>query len=326
MKKSIKIILIAVAIILVLAIVITFSIIGYMFDRNDTEALFRENVAKVGYENSIETALPQTEIYNFIKAHFSSALPDGKVKKKAIIIGYDGCRADILNVRQNENSAISAMLDDGASINLAYCGGVNYPAKNTQDTSTAPGWCSILTGEWATVHGITGNSITKSLETKTLLTSLTEKNIIDRATFITSWDGHFTVKKSTYGLEKNYCEENGLNVAYNKCKNDKASLKATINELEKTDCADFTFVIYEPTDHTGHGRGFSYNNPQYKKAFKTADSYGYETLKTIKNRATYASEDWLIIITADHGGIGGNHGGDSIQERMTFIVTNHNLN
>ncbi len=81
-------------------------------------------------------------------------------------------------------------------------------------------------------------------------------------------------------------------------------------------------MIYEPTDATGHGRGFSYNNPKYKQAFKTADSYGYETLRAFKARKTYEQEDWLIVITSDHGGIGGNHGKASIQERMTFVVTN----
>ncbi len=217
-KNKTFIAIIAVVVVLVIAAIITFSIIGYMFDGKDTEALFREHVSSVGYKNTIETAFPQTDIYDMVRRHFGAELPDGKVEKKAIIIGYDGCRADILNERQQENSAISAMLNDGASINLFYCGGVNYPEKNTQDTSTAPGWCSILTGQWATVHGITGNNIVKSTETKTLMTSLTEEKIIDGAAFVTKWGGHFTNKKATYSEEKRYCEEKELNVDFHKCK------------------------------------------------------------------------------------------------------------
>ena len=323
MKK--KIIIIALALILIGGIIASAILIPkmeYAKDSGDTEELFRQNVALVGYENTIETAIPQTELYNIIKAHFEGELPEGKTEKKAIIIGYDGCRADILTEMQSQNSAISALLDDGASINLAYCGGVNYPAPNTQDTSTAPGWCSILTGVWADEHGITGNDITKSLEHKTLLTTLVEDKVIDSSAFITKWSGHFSRNNATYLLEKDYCEENNLDVTFNKCKNDKTSHEATLEEINEKDCADFIFVIYEPTDSTGHNYGFTYNNPKYKEAFKTADNYGYEALNAIKSRDTYETEDWLIIVTSDHGGIGTDHGGASIQERMTFIVTN----
>ncbi len=322
MKKKI---LIAVIILAIIGGAIAFPLVRYMKDSGDTEELFRANVSAVNYENTIETAIPQTELYNIIKNHFESPLAEGKTEKKAIIIGYDGCRADILTEMQSENSAISALLNDGASINLAYCGGVNFPAKNTQDTSTAPGWCSILTGVWADEHGVTANDITKSLDHKTLLTTLVEDKVIDSSAFITKWAGHFSRDNATYLLEKEYCEENNFDISFNKCKNDKASHEFALNEISKKECADFLFVIYEPTDSTGHNFGFTINNPKYKEAFKTADNYGYEALNAIKSRENYKTEDWLIIVTSDHGGIGTNHGGESIQERMTFIVSNKDM-
>ena len=323
MKK--KILIIALALVLVGGIIASAVLIPkykYAIDSGDTEELFRQNVASVGYENTIETAIPQTEIYEMVKNHFESPLAEGKAVKKAIIIGYDGCRADVLTEMQDEKSAISTMLNDGASLNFAYCGGVNYPAENTQDTSTAPGWCSILTGVWADKHGVTENDVIKSAEYRTLLTTLVEDGVIDSSTFITRWKGHFDRKNATYNEEKEYCEQNNLNVSFNRCENDAASYEYTLNEVAKKDCADFVFVIYEPTDSTGHDLGFTINNPKYKEAFKTADRYGLETIDAIKARETYDTEDWLIIITADHGGIGTGHGGDSIQERMTFVIAN----
>lgn len=327
MKK--KIIIILLALILVGGVITAAILIPkmkYAKDSLDTEELFKQNVALVNYENTIETAIPQTELYNMVKVHFNAPLAEGKTEKKAIIIGYDGCRADVLKETQNENSAIAALLADSASINLAYCGGVNYPQENTQMTSTAPGWCSILTGKWADEHKITGNGITKEVEPKTLLTTLTEEKVIDSGTFITRWAGHFTNDDATYLKEKTYCEENNLNVSFNKCKDDEASHEYTLNEVSKKDCADFIFVIYEPTDSIGHDYGFTINNPKYIEAFKTADKYGFETLNAIKSRATYDTEDWLIIVTSDHGGFGTGHGDKSIQERMTFIVTNQSIN
>ncbi len=323
--KNKKLIIAIIAVVLVIAGAVTaFALTSkpYKTDANDTEEFYRQNVASVGYENTIETAIPQTALYAVIKDHFTSELPEGKTEKKAIILGYDGCRADILAVKSENNSAVSALLNDGASINILYCGGVNYPEINTQDTSTAPGWCSILTGQWADVHGVTGNDIPKSMAAKTLMTTLTEDGVIDTASFITKWAGHFSRKNATYLPEVEYCGNHGLPVSFNKCKDDEASHKAVMTEIADEACSDFIFVIYEPTDSTGHGKGFSFNNPEYQNAFLKQDAYAYEAIQAIKARETYDTEDWLIIITSDHGGIKTGHGGESIQERMTFAVMN----
>lgn len=299
------------------------SLLGlYSNDAKDTEAAYRELVGQVGYENTIETAIAQTDIYDMIYEHFNSPLADGKTTKKAIIIGYDGCRADALTLVGDKFSGITKMRESGASCILAYCGGVNYPEINTQDTSTAPGWCSILTGEWADKTGITGNGITKSLEYKTLMTTLTEEKVIDSAAFVTSWDGHFKNDNSTYYLEKAYCEEKGLDVDFTLCGTDTASANAVIKDLKQEDCSDFIFAIYEGTDHAGHTFGFSTNDPCYYAGFTLNDFLAYRTLNAIESRDTYETEDWLIILTADHGGYGTGHGHESIQERMTFLITN----
>lgn len=318
MEKKWIIVITASVLVVVLTIALSLVFTRYQWDPKDTEELYRENVAKVGYENTFESALPQTGLYDLINAHFASPLEEGKTVKKAIIIGYDGCRADILTEMEEGKSGIKSLLNEGGSLHLSYCGGVNYPEKNTQDTSTAPGWCSILTGEWAEVHGVNENYVTKSMATKTLLTSLVENGVADSSSFITKWKGHFTKKNATYLEEKEYAKNNNLAVNYLLAKNDEDSLRLANEELRKENCSDFLFVIYEPTDATGHSKGFSHNNPKYQEAFKTADEYGYTTIETIKNRATYLEEDWLIIITSDHGGKKVNHGKASIQERYTF--------
>ncbi len=324
MKNKKKIIIPVVSVIVVLGIIagaLALYFTRYHRDKNDTEEFFRKNVDSVKYENTIEKAYPQTDIYDIIKDHFEADLPKGKTEKKVVIIGYDGCRADILNEKQ-ENGAVSHLLKNGASNNLTYCGGVNYPAENTQDTSTAPGWCSIVTGKWADVTGITGNGIVKEIEPKTLMTSLIEDGTIDSSSFITKWKGHFSRNGATYLNEKAYCEENNIDVEFELRKNKKDIHTGAMEEVTSEDCADFVFIIYEDTDSAGHDFGFTYNNPAYKDAFKTEDAYGYEVIKAIEARETYEKEDWLIIVTSDHGGVGTGHGGPSIQERMTFVVMN----
>lgn len=291
-------------------------------DSKDTEELYRERVADIAYENTIETAMSQTDLYDIVKNHFTAPLPEGKTEKKAIIIGYDGCRADALDMMPKYFSGINKMLDSGASFKLAYCGGVNYPAENIQATSTAPGWCSILTGEWADKTGVTGNGITKAVEPKTLLVSLVEDKIIDSSAFITRWDGHFVDDNSTYKAEKEYCEEKGLDVEYICSSGDIPSTVETIKNIKQDNCSDFIFAIYEGPDAAGHSFGFSTNSPIYEAGFVINDILAYATIEAIENRDNYENEDWLIILTADHGGFGTDHGGSSIQERMTFVICN----
>jgi flagellar basal body-associated protein FliL len=75
MKNKKKIIISIVSVILVLAIIgasIALYVFRYSKDKNDTEELFRQNVATVGYENTIETAYPTTDVYNIINEHFKS--------------------------------------------------------------------------------------------------------------------------------------------------------------------------------------------------------------------------------------------------------------
>ena len=328
MKNKKKVVLSVISVVLVLGIIagsLAIYFTRYNKDENDTEAFYRQNVASVGYENTIETAYPQTDLYGIIEEHFKTPLPEGKTEKKVVIIGYDGCRADIV-AEKEENGAISYLLSSGASNNLTYCGGVNFPAINTQATSTAPGWCSIITGVWADKHGIDKNGVTKSLEYKMLMTTLIEEDVIDDAAFITKWKGHFTDEDSTYLDEMAYCKENNIDIDFELRKNKSDIHTGAMEEVTGADCSDFVFIIYEDTDSAGHDFGFSYNNPIYKDGFKTEDAYGYEVIKAIEARETYETEDWLIIVTSDHGGFGTGHGSESIQERMTFVVMNREWN
>lgn len=154
------------------------------------------------------------------------------------------------------------------------------------------------------------------------MTSPTEDKVIDSANFITIWDGHFDDENSTYKDEKAYCEENGLDVKFSLCSTNTNSANTAISDIKQADCSDFIFAIYEGTDAAGHGFGFSTNNPIYQAGYRLNDVLAYRTLDAIENRETYATEDWLIIITSDHGGFGTGHGGPSIQERMVFVITN----
>lgn len=277
-------------------------------------------------ENTWETALPQTALYDLVRSHFDSPLPEGKTEKKAIVIGYDGCRVDAFRLLGTaKRSAVNMLLDNGGHAVFSYAGGVNYPAESTQKTSTAPGWCSMLTGVLADVHGVTANDTPKGVEPKSLLLSLVEEGKADSSAIYVSWAKHFSTKNGTYRAEKEYAEANGIPAVYLRAKNDRGTRQNILDDLAKADCSDFIFSTHEYTDHAGHGSGFSLQNIRYVSGFRDADATGADIIEAIENRPTYGSEDWLILITTDHGGIGKNHGGPSFEERITFIVSNREI-
>ncbi len=287
---------------------------------NDYTSNYKKNVEAAAYENDFDSAIPQTEIYKMIDSHLKSG---GTKEKKVIVIGYDGCRADVVSLYKNsEKSAIKALLADGGHLKLSYCGGVNYPVINKQKTSTAPGWCSMLTGKWAAETGITDNSIVKSNDYLTLLTTEVESKTIDSSAFYVSWNGHFVDEDSTYYLEKKYAEDKNLDVVMLDADNDAGTYANVKADIMGTECSDFIFSIFEYCDHYGHDTGFCINNPDQVKGFAEQESDAVDIINAIKARENYANEDWLIILTSDHGGYNTGHGGPTMQERYTFICTN----
>ncbi|MBQ6023924.1 MAG: alkaline phosphatase family protein [Clostridia bacterium] len=311
---------------LVLIVTLVMFIYGSIAGNNyqDTLSSYKENVTGLTMmENDVDTALPQTAVYDIIYDHLTGSLPEGKTVKKAIVIGYDGCRLDTFTLFDDAHeSAINTLLDDGGEAYVAYCGGANYHTLNTQFTSTAPGWCTMLTGEWATVHGVINNGIPKSNKHLTLLTTGVQDGVIGSSAFYVSWDGHFVDSDGTYINELQYVKDNGLNVTFLDAGDDDGTRANVLADLAKEDCSDFIFSIFEYTDHTGHDTGFSINNPDYVQAFYDAEQTGCEIISAIKSRPTYETEDWLILITSDHGGYNTGHGMCTMQERMIFIVTN----
>ena len=85
---------------------------------------------------------------------------------------------------------------------------------------------------------------------------------------------------------------------------------------------DLSWVYLEYTDDMGHMFG---DSPQFDKAVGYADEQVGRIWKAIQYRGQNFSEDWLIIITTDHGRdaeTGRGHGGQSDRERAGWIVTN----
>ena len=282
----------------------------------DTPARYEARMETVDvFENTLDSAVPMTDVYARIDAHLRAPLPAGKTEKKVLVLGWDGCRADAFVM---PHPAADLLLAEGGRADIAYCGGANYPADITQDTSTAPGWTSMLTGAWAEVHGIDGNGNGMKDGVYTLFTTAIADGLVDSSAFYFSWKGHLT----TYEKEIEYDGAQGIDATWKLNDGDDGTEAAALADIRNADCSDFIFTIFEYCDHDGHYYGFWNDTPEYAAAFEKSNAAGVRLIEAVRARETYETEDWLILITSDHGGYVRGHGGSTLMERMMFIVTN----
>lgn len=318
MKKSL---LKITAVLLVLGMTVSFASCSKKVEKANPDTYAKE-VADMGiFENETDKALPQTIIHKIVMDHFNAPLAEGKTVKKAIFLGYDGFRADGLsNIKDMDDSGIMYVKSKGGLYNT-FSGGI--PGVNEQATSTAPSWMAMLTGGWAEYNGVDDNGKLKNPDAETFLTALAKEG--KSGSFTTSWREHTA---TSYRPDTINAIKNGIHVEYTHQIDDAGTyyqiLKyvAKPNSEKTTYDPDMIFFTFEHTDHAGHNSGFGNTNEEYIAACKEMDSWGYDIIKTIEARSTYAQEDWLIIIGTDHGGTEYGHGGQSPMERMTWLSCN----
>ena len=289
------------------------------------------------YENSTVTAIGARKVHDIIEDHFSSELPEGKKVKKAVFIGFDGVRADTFrDLDTHEKSALNSVLNDGGHAYLSYAGGINFPYYNIQATDSAPGWTTMLTGELYYKTGVLWNDYEKDDKYPTIMKSLIDDELADKTSFYSAWGSYID---TTLNSENESNKANGYNANYVDAgkyviegKNtgagideDVAVTDLAVADLQNADCSDFIFALYESTDEYGHAAGFHPDNEPYMNAFAFEDELAQQIIDAIKARPTYGEEDWLIIMSSDHGGFNHSHGYCMAMERYTYIVCNKKI-
>ena len=86
------------------------------------------------------------------------------------------------------------------------------------------------------------------------------------------------------------------------------------------------FVYFGQVDEIGHQDGFHPSVPSYLQALRTVDTHVASLMQAIHSRPKYLEENWLIVISTDHGGRGRKHrGGHNVPEIFTtFLIVSGN--
>lgn len=230
--------------------------------------------------------------------------------KKVLLIGIDGCRPDALQAASTPNM-------DALIGNATY----TYDALNEGITYSGPGWASLTTGVWPDKHGVTDNSFAGS-------DFAAYPHLFQR---IEEFDPSLhTVSICQWHPVNNAIATGFADVTINVDDHTDYVESAAIEYLTNED-PDALFLHFDDVDHAGHSYGFSVDVPEYISSIETVDQGIGGVIAALNARPTFSEEEWVIIVSTDHGGIGYSHGGNTFDERNIFMivsgdeVTNQNI-
>lgn len=236
--------------------------------------------------------------------------PDPTASPKVLLVGWDGVRPDVL--REVPTPNLHA---------LAAAGSFSETAQTARPTVSGPCWSSILTGTLPEKHGVTSNDFTPNrYRDYPDLFTLAEAARPELRTFVVAdWlplvtedaggpliGGPVDQKIALDGYELGWLEADSLSV--------EQALEAL-----RTGDPDLLFVYLGAPDEISHNTGGI--GPAYRDAIATADRHLGRMVQAIRDRASFPQEDWLVLVTTDHGRTDeGGHGGESPQETTVFYL------
>jgi predicted AlkP superfamily pyrophosphatase or phosphodiesterase len=232
----------------------------------------------------------------------------------ALIIGIDGLRPDTLEAASTPR--LDALIADGTVTFDGFAGG-ELGGPTQQPTFSGSGWSSILTGVWANKHGVELNVFDDARfdEYPHFFARVRERKSDAYLSSFVTWG---PINESILASAE-ADQEFWPNEPNDSAKGDIEVTAAVVGHLA-TETPHVVFVQLDEVDHQGHAVGYGPTVPEYVEAVETIDSQVGEMLDAIRTRPTYAAENWLVLVTTDHGGTGRGHGGQTEEERTIFII------
>jgi len=229
---------------------------------------------------------------------------------RLLVIGIDGCRPDAIAAAKTPH--LDTLIKGGAFTDQTQILGERY-RKN--DTVSGPGWSSFLTGVWADKHGVQDNSFKgKNYEAFPHFF----KHI--KAKWPAAHTGSFV---NWEPIDTHIVEAADVRVVHPSKGADGYTESDILIAREASQFLSegephVAMVYFGAIDETGHAHGFHPDVPEYVHAIETVDEHIGEVVQSMKRRPNYAKENWLVIVSTDHGGKDKGHGGG---HRVPEILT-----
>jgi arylsulfatase A-like enzyme len=179
----------------------------------------------------------------------------------------------------------------------------------------------MLTGVWADKHGVLGNDFSANdyAAYPDFLTRLEQHNPDFETYAVLDWlplgaeaDGGPLLSPAVDSI----VAFDGYIDGYAAADARSAALAA---DYLRTQDPDVAFVYFGNIDVVGHDTHSL--SPDYRAAIEEADAHVGLLLGALRDRPRYDSEDWLVLMSTDHGRRDdGGHGEPSLQEQTIFYL------
>ena len=262
----------------------------------------------------------------------SAAQTDSAASPKAVFVIVDGIPADV--IERVPTPTIDAIAAAGGYGRATVGGPIDEPGETP--TISAPGYMSLITGTWANKHNVYKNyGISPDYRYWNLFRlARSEKPELQLAIFST-WTDNRTILLGE-GLAE--AGDWRFDVVVDGLEQDAARFPprpsdahiADIDDAVSRDAArliesegpDLSWVYLQYTDDVAHEYG---DSPALDQAVVDMDARLSLVWSAVQARQKACGEDWLVIVTTDHGRdalTGRSHGAQSKRERTIWIATN----
>ena len=251
---------------------------------------------------------------------------------KAVFVIVDGIPADV--VERVPTPTIDAIAAVGGYGRATVGGPIGEPGETP--TISAPGYMSLITGTWANKHNVYENyGISPDYRYWNLFRLVrSEKPELQLAIFSTWTDnrkillgeglaegGNWRFDMAVDGLEKDEVRfpRRPLDAHIADIDN---SVSREAARLIASEGPDLSWVYLQYTDDVAHKYGES---AEFERAVVQMDQFVNAIWLGVLARQEAHDEDWLVIVTTDHGRdavTGRTHGAQSKRERTIWMATN----
>lgn len=238
-------------------------------------------------------------------ALLSAVVGGQQAPTRIVVVGFDGLSPR--GIAEAKTPTFDRLIREGAS---------TMHARAVMPTSSSSNWASMIMGVGPEQHGITSNEW--------------QPDKFEIAPVVPGPTGFsetmFSVLRrhrpqAVIGVFHDWKDfgrlvEPGVPTVKEHGEGPEETMRKAIQFLKERK-PDLLFVHLDHIDHAGHGHGWY--GPEYVEAVELGDRLTGELIEAVRQLGL--ADETTILLTADHGGIGKKHGGNTMEEiEIPWIV------